>query len=121
MFPGKTAKEEFSYFDYCDTEGRRLFTTLRFEFTDGTKQVLPAVVGRKKTTGRLNWHPKWPPAPRVLYPLPTLVTYSDRTVLVLEGELKTEAANELAGFEYVAVSYSAGAQRAQPRKNRFGH
>jgi hypothetical protein len=119
-FADKKVTECFR-FDYRDAEDRWRFSTLRFEYDvindDGTtrvaKDILPAVVGRNKSTGRVNWYSKWPPAPRTLYSLEILAKRPDRAALLLEGEAKTDKANALADFNYVSVSYSAGSARVK--------
>jgi putative DNA primase/helicase len=97
-------------FDYRDAEGRWCFSTFRFDFVDGSKEILPATVGRKN--GKLCWFSKWLPAPRPLYGLDILHKRPDLAVLVLEGEAKTDKLNEL-DCGYVAVAYSAGSKRVK--------
>jgi hypothetical protein len=100
-------------FDYRDDEGWWWFSTLRFDFEDNNKDVLPACMWVKRSTGRLVWRSKWPQAPRPLYGLDVLEHNPDKLVLVLEGEGKCDAANRLEDFPYVAVAWSGGAQRAK--------
>lgn len=105
-------------FDYRDADGFWRFSTFRFDYVvtdDGTtriaKDIFPAVVGRKKSSGRLDWYSKWLPKPRTLYALDLLAKRPDCTALLHEGEAKTDAANALPDFNYVSVSFSAGANR----------
>lgn len=96
---------------YRDAEGRAHWYQCRFE-TEAGKEFRPLAycqIGGE--CGRLAWHPKAPPAPRMLYGLDRIAGDQDAIVLIVEGEKTADAANELfAGQGYVAASPMNGAQ-----------
>jgi hypothetical protein len=114
------SESEAYHFDYRDEAGKLQFWTIRFDYldrqADGTekpgKDVLPATLWRRRDNKRLMWRSKWPKPPRLLFALDKLAAAPDKSPLLVEGERKTELANELPGFKYVAVAFSGGAQRA---------
>jgi hypothetical protein len=115
-----TPEEEANRFDYRDEQRRWCFSTIRYNYVDlqadGTKKpgkdVLPASLWRRRNDKRLVWRSKWPEAPRPLFALEQLAAAPEQSPLLVEGELKAELTNTLAGFKYVAVAFSGGAQRA---------
>ncbi|MBV8772078.1 MAG: DUF3987 domain-containing protein [Deltaproteobacteria bacterium] len=110
----KLGKTEF--FDYRDTAGQWVFSTIRLDWTmtdkDGNekrgKDVFPARLFFKPRTGRLVWKARWAPAPRPLFALEQLNLHPDRMRLLVEGEPKALAVNRLPDSPYVALSFSAG-------------
>lgn len=78
-----------------------------------SKEIFPASPWLKRSAGKLVWRSKWPPAPRLLYGLEYLAHYPEKPVLVLEGEGKCDATNELKDFDYVAIAFSGGSKRVR--------
>lgn len=111
---------------YRDGNGRPLFTTIRFNFTnaDGTagKEVLPYTWGRRvwrvkngpnkgDRRSSIAWHFKRPGPPIPIYGLDRLAARPDAPVLVTEGEKKADAA-EVMFPDIVGVTSQGGAKSA---------
>jgi uncharacterized protein DUF3631 len=104
-------------FDYRNAAGELLFCVYRFEPPGGgklstgkDKEIRPLSLWHHRTSGKLQWRSKWPPAPLPLYGLERLAQHPNLSVLLLEGEKKTDAAAELLAKYYVPVSISSGAK-----------
>jgi putative DNA primase/helicase len=88
-----------------DQAGALLYFILRFPPRgDVRKQVCPLTFGT--LDGRTSWHWKAPPAPRPLYGLPLRPGVP---VIVVEGEMKRDAAQRLVGEAAAVVSWPNGA------------
>ena len=111
FFANKFGVETCERFDYRKADGARLFCVYRFEPTGKAKEIRPFTLWRDRTSGKLGWRSKWPPAPLPLYGLDRLAADPDPLpVLLTEGEKKTDRAAELLKNSYVAVSLPGGAK-----------
>lgn len=89
-----------------DQNGALLYLIYRFPATaERRKQIVPCSYGPDPKTGEIAWHWKSPPAPRPLYGLPL----TGLPVLVVEGEVKRDAAARLLAGHYDVVSWPNGA------------
>ena len=92
---------------YRDAEGRVLGYVWRFEKSTGGKEVLPLSWCRHAVTGAHEWHGVSFAKPRPMYGLDRLAARPEATVLLVEGEKCTDAAQaELP--ELVVVSWPGG-------------
>jgi putative DNA primase/helicase len=107
-------------FNYCNTAGQWVFSTIRLDWTTTEehgkqkvgKDVFPARLFLKRRSGRLVWKSQWPPEPRPLFGLEQLSVHPDRTRLIVEGEAKASAVTQLSDSPYVTLAFSAGSKRA---------
>jgi uncharacterized protein (DUF927 family) len=102
---------------YRDADGAPLFHVARFETTDGKedgKEYLPFSWCRSSASTEA-WRWKAPPAPRALYKLDQIVARPDATVLVTEGEKKSDAAEAL--FPDLVATNSQGGAKAPGRSD----
>lgn len=88
--------------DYHDIDGNHVETVLRFDKSDGTKDMLPISLEGNR------WYRRHPAAPRPLYHLPELA--DAETVVIVEGEKCADAARSLG---LTATTSSGGSQSAR--------
>ncbi len=89
-----------------DQDGALMYLIYRFPATaERRKQIVPCSYGPNPKTGKIAWRWKSPPAPRPLYGMPL----TGLPVLVVEGEVKRDAAARLLAGHYDVVSWSNGA------------
>jgi hypothetical protein len=93
---------------YRDTHGRALFYVVRHDKPDGNKTIKPMSYCRNRE-GMCFWIAKMPVGPRPLYGLDRLAKSPPNTpILLVEGEKTADAAQEMFP-EYVAMTWSGGA------------
>lgn len=94
---------------YRTVDGHVAGVVCRFQFKDGSKDVIPYTWCRHKD-GREGWRWKSMLAPRLLYGLPLLARWPARPVLVVEGEKTADAARRLLGGAAVVVTWAGGSK-----------
>lgn len=91
-----------------DADGALLHLICRYPATeDRRKQICPLTYGTKD--GKTGWHWKAPDAPRPLYGLDRLARHPERPVLIVEGEVKRDAAERMLQDRAVVISWPNGA------------
>lgn len=92
-------------FDYNGPSGEYLYSTCRFDISDGKKVILP--FSYWQTPKRKTWLWRGVPTPRPLYGLDRLASNPGATVVVVEGEKCADAAQRLLPH-VVAVTWCGG-------------
>jgi putative DNA primase/helicase len=93
---------------YRGPDGRAWFRAVRFDFSNGEKEVLPQCFCRHPDREKPEWRWQGLAAPRPLFNLDRLAANTETPVLVVEGEKVAEAAGKLLP-EWVAVTSPGGA------------
>lgn len=92
---------------YRDAEGRVLGYIMRFQTSDGGKEISPLTYRRHEVTGKLAWRWQAFPDPRPLYGLDRLAAHPEAIVLIVEGEKCADAAQAQLP-DMVVVSWPGG-------------
>jgi len=95
--------EPAAFWTYLNAERKLLFYIVRYNMSDGKKQILPFTWSANGC-----WVNKGYPAPRPLYGLELLAERPNAPVLIVEGEKAADAARTLLGHTYVVVTWSNG-------------
>jgi putative DNA primase/helicase len=90
-----------------DDQGRLLRLIRRFDPPKSRKVILPLTFG--SLGGVHGWQWRAPLTPRPLYGLDRLARHPDRSVLLVEGEAKRDAAERMLGDRAVVLSWPNGA------------
>jgi hypothetical protein len=96
---------------YLDAEGRRVNYRVRFETSNGDKDVIPLSWCRNRETGETAWRWMDIPASRSLYGIEKLAARPDAPILIVQGEKKVDTAEALLPG-WVSLSYAGGDKRA---------
>jgi hypothetical protein len=96
--------------EYRDTQGRLIAVVYRCEPKGQRKQVVPLTFCRNTKTGREEWRWQSLPKPRSLYRAELLTRMPDAPVLLVEGEPKCDAANDVLPENWIVLSWPNGAQ-----------
>lgn len=93
--------------EYRDADGNILLYVKRIEAKGERKKLfIPVTFGT--LNGKTGWHDKHPRTPKPLYGLDRLAAAPDATVLLVEGEKASDAAQRLFP-DYVAMAWMGGA------------
>ncbi|MFM2090732.1 MAG: hypothetical protein RLZZ127_1221, partial [Planctomycetota bacterium] len=95
---------------YQDLDGTLMFYHVRLEKGDGNKDYRPYTF-RRHADGSCRWRWKWPTKPLPLYGLPRLAEKPDATVVLCEGEKKSDAGSRLLTHNAV-LGWPGGVERA---------
>lgn len=94
---------------YRNANGDPVAYVARFNFDDGSKQVMPLIFA-KHENGKQQWRWMGHPVPRPLYNMDQLTENPDATVIVVEGEKTADAVMEhVIPKQYVATTWIGGA------------
>lgn len=95
--------------NYRDTGSRLMALVYRCEPAGQRKQVIPLTYCRNTRTGHTEWRWQALPKPRSLYRAELLSQFEGAPVLLVEGEPKCDAANASLPENWIALSWSNGA------------
>lgn len=101
-------KESTRSWIYRNQDGNILFATARFEFEDGSKDVLPFCWCKNSENGNSKWKNRGYPEPRPLYGLDRINKQPVKILLIVEGEKCADAAQEILGETFAVISWPGG-------------
>ena len=97
---------------YRDAAGHLLGAVERMNNSRGEKLgIFPWTYCRHLRSGRLEWRKQWFPSPRPLFGLDRLTANPELSVVIVEGEKKTQLANGVCP-QFVWVAWPCGADAA---------
>lgn len=94
---------------YRNEHGQPIGYVYRYDVGDGKKEITPLTWCRHIETGATAWRFQAMPKPRSLYGIELLAIQPTARILLVEGEVKCDAAQDILPSDVIAVSWLGGA------------